>query len=178
MSGNATLRNAKHEHFAQLVSNGESATRAYVLAGYSEGGAKQSAARLLTNADVCERIAYLRQQKEAKHEKAVSKAVESAAIDKAWVLSKLVKVTEMGMQAEPVYDEEGNPAGEYKQNLAAANKALELIGKEMGMFVDRKEVRTGPLDTLPHDDLKRLRDALGPLVSGGHVAGNAGSTQH
>ena len=155
-----SLKNAKHEHFAQLVSNGESATRAYALAGYSEKGAKQSSSRLLTNADVCARIADLRQQKEQKHSAAVATVVAEAAIDKAWVLSQLVENVQMAKAAEPVLDHEGNPTGEYKQNLSAANKALELLGKELGMFVDRKEVRTGMLDALPHDDLKALRDAL------------------
>lgn len=54
------LKNAKHEHFAQLVSNGESLTRTYVLAGYSENGAVQSAHRLLTNAQVCSRVELVR----------------------------------------------------------------------------------------------------------------------
>ena len=30
--------------------------------------------------------------------------------------------------------------GEYVYNGSVANKALELIGKELGMFIDRKEV--------------------------------------
>ena len=50
------LKNPKHEHFAQLVSNGESATRAYALAGYSPNGAKQSASVLLAKPDVSERV--------------------------------------------------------------------------------------------------------------------------
>ena len=176
---NAPLPNAKHEHFAQLVSNGESATRAYVLAGYSEGGAPQSAGRLLKNAQVCERIAYLRSIKEQKHQQAVSAVISDAAIDKKWVLDKLTRIVAMGMQAEPVTDEEGQPVGEYRQNLAAANKAVELIGKELGMFVERKEIRTGALDDLNHDELKRLRDALGSVLgAAGTSAGGAGGAPH
>jgi hypothetical protein len=30
--------------------------------------------------------------------------------------------------------------GEYVYNGSVANKALELLGKELGMFIDRKEV--------------------------------------
>ena len=44
----AVLDNSKHEHFALLVAKGVSATKAYTSAGYSDKGAKQSAARLLT----------------------------------------------------------------------------------------------------------------------------------
>lgn len=151
------LRNAKHEHFAQLVSKGETPPRAYVIAGYSERGAAQSANRLLKDADIQSRIARLRA---AVEQPSRERAIEKAAVDKAWVLSQLVEVVKMGKQAEPVLDNEGNPSGEYKQNLAAANKALELVGKELGMFIDRKEVRTGALEALPTADLEAMENAI------------------
>jgi phage terminase small subunit len=44
----AVLTNSKHEQFAQAVAKGVSATKAYVSAGYSDKGAKQSAARMRT----------------------------------------------------------------------------------------------------------------------------------
>jgi hypothetical protein len=44
------------------------------------------------------------------------------------------------MQAVPVLDKEGNPTGEYQYNGFVANKALELLGREIGMFVERHEV--------------------------------------
>jgi hypothetical protein len=52
----AVLENSKHEQFALRVAKGVSATKAYVSAGYSAAGAKVSASRLLTNANVCSRI--------------------------------------------------------------------------------------------------------------------------
>lgn len=156
----APLKNAKHEHFAQLVANGEPAARAYEIAGYSGKGAKQSAARLLTDADVCDRIAHLRSIKVAGIEKATAAVVEKAGLSKEWVISQLMENVSMAKQAEPVLDREGKETGEYTQNLAAANKALELLGKEVGMFVDRKEIRSGPLDGLPPDEAKALIDAI------------------
>src|SRR3954447_2920911 len=54
------LSNSKHEQFALAIAKGVSAAEAYIAAGYSECGAKQSAARLLRNADVCSRVAQLR----------------------------------------------------------------------------------------------------------------------
>src|SRR5207302_1851573 len=51
--------NSKHEQFAVAIAKGVSATKAYTSAGYSECGAKQSAARLLRNAEVCSRVAQL-----------------------------------------------------------------------------------------------------------------------
>lgn len=55
----AVLKKAKHEKFAQLVAKGLNATQAYTSAGYSGSGAKQSAGRLLTNADISNRILEL-----------------------------------------------------------------------------------------------------------------------
>jgi hypothetical protein len=86
----------------------------------------------------------------------LEKVVEKIAVDKAWVLGKLVNIVDMGMQAEPVVDNEGANTGEYKQNLAAANKALELVGKEIGMFVERKEVKLTTIQQLADADLANL----------------------
>jgi phage terminase small subunit len=55
------LGNIKHEQFALLLVKGVSATKAYVSAGYSPKGAQQSAARLLSNAEVCSRVRELQE---------------------------------------------------------------------------------------------------------------------
>ena len=55
----ALLNNSRHEHFAQAIAKGTSASKAYVLAGYSAKGARQSSARLLLNAVVCSRVSEL-----------------------------------------------------------------------------------------------------------------------
>lgn len=162
------LRNARHEHFAQLVAGGKNPPAAYVAVGYSEAGAAQSANRLLKDALVCSRIAEMRA---AVAEPSRERAIEKAAVTKAWVLSQLVENVRMAKQAEPVVDAQGNETGEYRQNLPAANVALGLIGKELGMFIDRKEIRTGELDGLGHDDLKQLRDALAAVGGAGQVSG-------
>jgi hypothetical protein len=47
------------------------------------------------------------------------------------------------MQARPVFDSDGRETGEYRYNGMVANRALELLGKEPGMFVDKKERRIG-----------------------------------
>lgn len=168
---NTPLKNAKHEHFARLVSTTETPARAYVLAGFSEKGARPSANRLLRNADVCSRVEHLRSIKEQQHAKTVTAVVERAGLSKEWVIEQLMENVRMAKAAEPVVDSEGNPTGEYKQNINAANKALELLGKEVGMFIDRKEIRTGELDGLAHDDLKQLRDAINSLGGAGQAAG-------
>lgn len=60
------LRNPRHEQFAQLVANGENHTQAYLQAGYAENGAAQSAARLMRDGRIQERIEEIRTEITAK----------------------------------------------------------------------------------------------------------------
>jgi hypothetical protein len=53
------LSNRKHEQFAMAIAKGVSLAEAYTSAGYSECGAKQSAARLLRNANIRHRVAQI-----------------------------------------------------------------------------------------------------------------------
>lgn len=55
------LSNPKHEHFAQTLASGVSATAAYVKVYGPSGGAGQSAARLLKNAEICSRLLEIRE---------------------------------------------------------------------------------------------------------------------
>ena len=167
---------AKQEAFCQAIVSGKSQADAYRSA-YNAGKMKpetvqRNAHTLAKNSKVATRIDAIRAP-------VIEKAIEKAGVDKAWVMSKLVKVVDMGMQAEPVIDSEGASTGEYKQNLPAANKALELIGKELMMFIDRSEVRTGPLDGIEHEELKAIRDAIGTLATtGGSISASPSSTRH
>jgi hypothetical protein len=148
----------RQEKFAQGVASGLSQSDAYREAYPKSRGWKDVAvwvqgSALMKNSKVAVRVAELQA-------KAADTASRKLAISKEWVLGQLVENVAMAKQAEPVFDSEGNPTGEYKQNLAAANKALELIGKELGMFVDRKEVRTGALDDASVEELLEIRKAL------------------
>jgi hypothetical protein len=42
--------------------------------------------------------------------------------------------------AVAVLDRDGKPTGEYRYDGNVANRALELLGKQQGMFIDRHEV--------------------------------------
>jgi hypothetical protein len=126
------LTNTKHEHFAHLVAKGERPASAYVGCGYSESGALQSGNRLLRKPEVAERVEELKT--------AVSeRQVEKFALDRVWVLRMLTENARRAMQIEPVRDREGNRIGQYVYQGAVANKALELLGKELGMFQPKPE---------------------------------------
>ena len=63
----SALKNIRHEKFCQGFVSGLSQTKAYTLAGYSERGAKQSAARLMNNTDVRSRVSELRREIESSY---------------------------------------------------------------------------------------------------------------
>lgn len=118
---------------AEYVTNGRNATQAYLKAYpacKSAATAAVSATRLLRKDNIASRLVTAT-------DKLVDTAVSYAGIDKAWVMSSLKTNFERAMQAEQVTDREGNPTGEYTYQGNVANKALDLIGKEIGMFVNR-----------------------------------------
>jgi phage terminase small subunit len=131
-----SLKNAKHELFAQELANGSNASQAYRNAGYSDNRA--AASRLHQDERIKQRVSQLLQQRAKQHAKASEKAVQEMGLSKQWVLSKLVENVERSLQAQEVI-RAGKPTGEYVYDGNVANRALELLGKEQGMFIDRKE---------------------------------------
>jgi phage terminase small subunit len=125
------LLNPKWEKFAQAVVSGKQATEAYREAGYcpdNSNSVHAAASRLLHSVKVRERIDELH-----------GRAAAAVQVSKSWVLEKLIANAERAMTSEPVLDREGEPTGEYTYQGNVANRALELIGKELGMFVERQE---------------------------------------
>jgi len=145
------LANARHEQFAQLVASGKTPAAAYVSAGFSPKGAHTSAARLLHSAPLAARVAELKT--------AISgAAVTRAAVDRDWVLRGLKRNYARAMQLVEVKDKLGRPAGVFIYNGQVANRSLELIGKEIGMFIDRSEwlVWDGDPDKLTEGQMEKM----------------------
>jgi hypothetical protein len=69
--------------------------------------------------------------------------VEKMAVDRAWVMAKLTENVQRAMQVEPVRDREGNPTGHSIYRGGVANRALDLLGKELGMFQPKPEKDQG-----------------------------------
>lgn len=107
------------------------ATAAYLRAGYKAEGnsAEAAASRLLRNVKVQEEV-----------KKRQIKLQEESDISVKWVLNNFKTIAERCMQAEAILDREGNPIGEYRFDSSGANKALENIGKYLGMFKDKVEL--------------------------------------
>jgi phage terminase small subunit len=100
--------------------------QAAIRAGYAPKTARMTANKLLTFAYIQETI---RVQIENR-----SKRTEITADG---VLKNLKEVAERCMEAVPVLDKEGNPLGAYRFEPHGANRALELLGKHLGLFTDK-----------------------------------------
>jgi phage terminase small subunit len=131
------------------------AKQAAIRTGYSAKTAEVQASRLLSNVKVQEYISHKQKKLEAK-----------AEVNAQWVLDNLKFVAERCMIPEPLYDKQGNIV-EYTFQAAGANRALELIGKHLGMFTDKiesKSVNTNidiDLSNLPPEALEEIANARG-----------------
>lgn len=115
----------KQERFVKEYLVDLNATAAYKRAGYSARGnsAEVNASRLLRNAKV-----------EVRVQEAFSERAQRVEVDQDWVLEKLVANVARSMKVEAVYNKDGDEIGEYQYQGSVANKALELVGKHLGMF--------------------------------------------
>ena len=109
------LTNPRYEHFAQLVATGQSPKQAYAAAGYGEKTAYTCGPRLLKRPEVRSRVTELQQT-------VTRTSIFRAAVSREFVVTELM-----------------DNAQKAKQNQAwsASSRALELLGRELGMFVER-----------------------------------------
>jgi len=126
--------NAKHILFVNDYMISQNATESYLkVYGCSEEAARKAGSRLLTNVDIKSEI--VRRQEEIN-----KKVEEETGVSVQWVLDGFKSIAERCMQAESINDRDGNPTGEYKFDSSGANKALESIGRHLGMFNDKMRV--------------------------------------
>lgn len=129
----STLRNTKHEIYCQHRANGDNRRASAIAAGYSPKSAAPLASRLDRQPDIQTRIKEIQ-------ERGSERAVSSVAISKEWVLTELVVMYEMAKR---------------KQLITPANRSLELIGKELGMFQD----------VIPREIFSLMMAAMGTSVT-------------
>lgn len=152
----AALANKKHELFAQGIAAGKQNYEAYQDAGYSAKDSRvatAAASRLLAAVNIQARVMEIRNA-------VANKAIEASGITKAWVLSELADNVRRAKEK----DENGKWEG------SVANRALELLGKEKGMFVDRKEIGLRRLSDMTNAELLGLLDDLDGSAAGQSTA--------
>ena len=103
--------------------------QAAIRAGYSPRTAEVQASRLLSHVRVQTTV-----------QQAQESLVERVELSQEWVIDRLREIVERSMASVPVVDTKGKETGVYSFNGGVANRALELLGKHIGMFVDRKVV--------------------------------------
>jgi phage terminase small subunit len=144
-----TLRNPKHERFAQEIANGKSISAAYKLAGFKPH--RGNASSLGRKQSIAERVAEILRSREQKNAKVTERAIEKAAITKADVIGMLI---------------EDRALARANVQTSAAIRAAELLGKELGMFIDRREQgRPGEFDGLDREELEQ--HLVDELAAGG-----------
>jgi hypothetical protein len=124
------LANSRHEAFAHGLARGKTVDVAYVEAGYSEN--RGNGSRLNRNVGVIARVIELKALAERMRERTIN----ADMLTRAWVIEQLIDNVFVAKAQE-------------KPDLAGANKALNLLGLELGMFVERKETgKPGEFDGL------------------------------
>lgn len=94
-----------------------------IYAGYSEATARQIAHNLLQEPEVEGYLSSLR-----------AEYSEKSGITKEWIIERFRLISERCVQAEPVFDKEGKPTGEYRFDSSGANNATAHLGKIIGVF--------------------------------------------
>lgn len=93
----------------------------------------------------------------------------SSAIAREIVLTRAAIIDELwgnamkAKQAVPVLDKSGKPTGYFTANWAASNRALELLGKEIGMFKEAKEPDL--FEKLSPEQVRALKAAIDSWVA-------------
>ena len=122
----------KQKEFVRQYLVDLNATQAAIRAGYSERTASRIGPQLLGKTCVREAI-----------EKAQAKRAQRVEVTQDYVLSNLVEIVERTMQRAPVLDRKGEQVTDdegravWTFDAKNANRALELLGKHLGIFMDK-----------------------------------------
>jgi tRNA A37 N6-isopentenylltransferase MiaA len=150
--------------------------------------ARANPSRLAKKPEIISRVTELLRERDIENRKSVALAADRATVSKTWILTMLRENVERAMAVKPVLDKDGNPTGEYQYNGFVANKALELLGREIGMFVERHELTLAQrLTEMPEDQraaemfdlVQRAKERLAQLrgIGGGQRVIEGSSTE-
>lgn len=131
------LDNPRHERFAKNLAAGMAPSVAYLDAGYgttSAASTASAAAQLCADPDIDARVKEL-----------LGRAAERAVITRARIHQMLL---------------EDRQDARTKNQFSVAVRAAELLGKDIGMFVDKKEIKTSKLEELSIEELNAIVDQL------------------
>lgn len=127
------LKNNRHELFAQAIVRGDAARKAYrdnCSPNVSDTVADSAGSRLLNSVKVSARVAELRDR---------SETAEATVLTKTWVIEQTIALKR-----------KAEAAGAY----APAVRCVELLGREVNAFIEKKEIGApGEFADLKDDEL-------------------------
>lgn len=132
------------------------ATGAYLEIYQSDtyGSAASGASRLVKKINIQLYISHL-----------INERSKNLKISSSFVITGLMENYSRCMQSEPVIGKDGEPIGIYNFNPAAANKALELIGKHIQMW-DKKAETPGNQKIFESIIEKLMLNQINPIAAG------------
>ena len=149
--------NPKQAQFVREYLIDFNALGAAIRAGYSQKTAGQIGHRLLKNVEIQGALAN-----------AQKKRSERTGITADYVLTSLKNIADRCQQIVPVLDKDGNEIGEYTFKDAGANKALELLGKNLKLFTEKIDLRKiTDVDDLTEEEQIVLAKKLQEKMSAG-----------
>lgn len=159
------LANPKHEIISQELAKGARYLDAYEKGGFQRNAA--TASKFVKRPDIQARVREIQESRIKTEFDASENAARALGINKKWVLQRLQFNAERCLRGQPLLDANGIQTGKYsgRPDAGGANKALHLIGLELGMFVERHEIGgPGDFSRLTDDELaKRAFDDAAAL---------------
>jgi phage terminase small subunit len=139
--GSKPIKRERYELFAQAMAQGQSVEKAYTAAGYRPSRAAGHVLR--KKIEIQQRVAFLFSERSRVINQSTVEAIEQTALTKKWVIENLREnaLKCLGKLPIKVTQTEGMPAiEEFDWQPGPANRALELLGRELNMFIERHEV--------------------------------------
>lgn len=129
--GKDGLTTRQRKFCEEFMRNGGSRVEAARAAGYSHPNAAMRSKAVQD---------YIQQHQE----EVAREAAERAGVKQEYVINRLKAIVERCMQAEPVMDADGNPTGEYKFDATPAIRALDLLGRHLGLWEAPEKGKSQP----------------------------------
>ena len=123
MATKKAMLTARQQRFVDEYLKDLNATQAAIRAGYAAKTANANAARMMVNDGIQEAIEARQQTR-----------VERVELEQDWVVNELRKVAQRCL---PVEDDDGKPVANI---VNVGVKALELLGRHQGIFIDKREI--------------------------------------
>ena len=144
-----TALKPKEERFCLEYIVDYNQTQAAIRAGYAEKSAAKIGCKLMKDPRILARVKELQKEQ-----------AERLCLSSDLVVIKLLELVDICMAAKPVmeWSTEAHafvPSGEYQIDSKGAAKALELLGRHLGMFDHKEQASTeGPVYLTGMDEIK------------------------